>query len=248
MNAFADRFSGAFSGRSFDFAALLKTNDISAPVQKHLVNVYSTLAATVLVAAVGVAADVAFNLAGALSGIGVIGLIFYLMFIDRNATPKRLAVLLGIAFTMGVNTGPLVSLALDVNPWLVATAFFGTSVIFACFTGSALLEKRRSYFFLYSAMSSAVLCLSLVQLANIFVRSASLYSVELYMGLLLFCGYVLVDTQMIIEKASLGDRDFVLHSLDLFLDFVSIFVRLLVVLLKNADDKKRREDERKRQR
>ncbi|ETV99859.1 hypothetical protein H310_07895 [Aphanomyces invadans] len=242
FQSMADRFSN----RAFDFAALLKTNDISAAVQKHLVNVYTTLATTLLVAAIGVVADIKFTLAGALSGLGVIGLLFYLHFIHINDTPKRLSVLYAIAFATGVNTGPLVSIALDVNPMLVATALFGTSVIFACFTGSAMLEKRRSYFFLYSAISSAILCLSLIQLVNIFVRSSAVYTVELYAGLLIFCGYVLLDTQMIIEKASLGDRDFVLHSLDLFLDFVSIFVRILVVLLKNAENKDN--DRKRRQR
>ncbi|RHY31042.1 hypothetical protein DYB32_006227 [Aphanomyces invadans] len=229
FQSMADRFSN----RAFDFAALLKTNDISAAVQKHLVNVYTTLATTLLVAAIGVVADIKFTLAGALSGLGVIGLLFYLHFIHINDTPKRLSVLYAIAFATGVNTGPLVSIALDVNPMLVATAF-------------AMLEKRRSYFFLYSAISSAILCLSLIQLVNIFVRSSAVYTVELYAGLLIFCGYVLLDTQMIIEKASLGDRDFVLHSLDLFLDFVSIFVRILVVLLKNAENKDN--DRKRRQR
>jgi FtsH-binding integral membrane protein len=113
----------------------------------------------------------------------------------------------------------------------------GAAVIFACLTGCALLEKRRSYLILYSAMSSAILSLVLVHLANVFARSTAIYTVELYMGLLLFCGFVLVDTQEIIEKATLGDRDVVKHSLDLFLDFAQLFARLLVVLIKNSGKK-----------
>ncbi|RHY76686.1 hypothetical protein DYB30_008089 [Aphanomyces astaci] len=104
----------------------------------------------------------------------------------------------------------------------------GTSVVFGCFTCSALLEKRRSYFFLYSAMSSAILCLSLVQLVSIVAPSSAMYKMELYVVLLIFSGCVLLDTEKIIEKASLGDRDFVRHSLCLFLDFVAFFVRLLI--------------------
>ena len=46
----------------------------------------------------------------------------------------------------------------------------------------------------------------------------------------MFCGLVLFDTQMIIEKHSRGDDDYIWHSVDLFIDFVEIFRRLLVIL------------------
>ena len=46
----------------------------------------------------------------------------------------------------------------------------------------------------------------------------------------MFCGLVLFDTQMIIEKYSRGDNDYIWHSVDLFVDFVAIFKRLLVIL------------------
>ena len=44
------------------------------------------------------------------------------------------------------------------------------------------------------------------------------------------CGFVLFDTQMIIEKRRAGDKDFVAHSMDLFIDFIGIFRRLVVLL------------------
>ncbi|CAK4088210.1 unnamed protein product [Aphanomyces euteiches] len=233
-----DAFMNHFTTKSFDFAALLKTNDISASVQKHLAKVYTTLAITVLVAAAGVLADMMFDLVGIISSIASFALVIALAVMDTRDVTKRLNVLMGIAFTTGVNLGPLISLALDVHPMIVVSAFLGTAVVFACFTGSAMLEKRRSYFYLYAAISSGVLCLTLLQLINIFVKSHAMYTMELYMGLLIFCGYVLVDTQMIIEKASLGDRDFVSHTLELFLDFVSLFVRVLLILLEKAKDDK----------
>ena len=46
---------------------------------------------------------------------------------------------------------------------------------------------------------------------------------------------------MIIEDAYTGRKDFVAHALDLLIDFVAIFVRLLVILTRNANKKERRD-------
>eukprot|EP00292_Cryptomonas_paramecium_P033799 CAMPEP_0113729794 /NCGR_PEP_ID=MMETSP0038_2-20120614/42773_1 /TAXON_ID=2898 /ORGANISM="Cryptomonas paramecium" /LENGTH=77 /DNA_ID=CAMNT_0000661727 /DNA_START=575 /DNA_END=808 /DNA_ORIENTATION=- /assembly_acc=CAM_ASM_000170 len=70
--------------------------------------------------------------------------------------------------------------------------------------------------------------------------SSGLYEVELFGGLLIFIGYVVFDTQMIIEDASAGRKDFVRHALDLLLDFVAVFVRLLVILARNSEKKERK--------
>ncbi|KAG8476846.1 hypothetical protein CXB51_030431 [Gossypium anomalum] len=64
----------------------------------------------------------------------------------------------------------------------------------------------------------------------------------IYLGLLVFVGYMIVDTQDIIEKAHLGDLDYVKHSLTLFTDFVAVFVRILIIMLRRA--RKRRKGER----
>ena len=41
---------------------------------------------------------------------------------------------------------------------------------------------------------------------------------------------MLFDTQLIIERKENGDDDYIRHSIDLFLDFVAIFRRLLIIL------------------
>jgi FtsH-binding integral membrane protein len=70
--------------------------------------------------------------------------------------------------------------------------------------------------------------------------------VELYLGLLVFAGYVLFDTQLVVERASAGDFDTVGHALDLFVDFVAVAVRVLVILLRNADKRERDEQQQRR--
>lgn len=54
---------------------------------------------------------------------------------------------------------------------------------------------------------------------------------QLYFGLLVFVGYIVVDTQDIIEKAHYGDLDYVKHALTLFVDFVGVFVRILIIMV-----------------
>jgi FtsH-binding integral membrane protein len=52
----------------------------------------------------------------------------------------------------------------------------------------------------------------------------------LWGGLLLFCGFIMWDTQMIIEKKRRGDSDYIAHSVDLFIDFIHIFRKVVILL------------------
>lgn len=48
------------------------------------------------------------------------------------------------------------------------------------------------------------------------------------------CGFVLYDTQLIIEKRRHGDKDFISHSVDLFVDLLGIFRRLVIILIQKV--------------
>ena len=54
---------------------------------------------------------------------------------------------------------------------------------------------------------------------------------QLYFGLLVFLGYMVYDTQEIIERAHHGDMDYIKHALTLFTDFVAVLVRVLVIMV-----------------
>lgn len=125
---------------------------------------------------------------------------------------------------------------------VLLTAFLGTAAIFLCFSGAALLARRRSYLFLGGMLSSVLAVFATMRLVTWFTGGgAALFEAELYLGLLVFLGYVLYDTQLAVEKAEAGDRDTVRAAQDLFIDFMAVFVRLLVILLRNAG--KRDEEE-----
>ncbi|RUS26464.1 inhibitor of apoptosis-promoting Bax1-domain-containing protein [Jimgerdemannia flammicorona] len=126
----------------------------------------------------------------------------------------------------------------------VLLALTSSVLIFACFTVCAVLAERRTMIYLGALLSSAVSLLFWTSLANSFIGSRMLWSAELYVGLLVFAAYIIFDTQLIVEKASLGNLDVAGHCVELFVDLVAIFVRILIIISKSRDDEKRKERER----
>jgi len=117
-------------------------------------------------------------------------------------------------------------------------------MIFASFTGVALFAPDGQYLFLGGTLLSGLSTLFWLGLINLFFQSQLLFQVYIWGGLLLFCGFIVWDTQMIIEKKRRGDGDFIGHSLDLFIDFMQVFRKVLILLMQKDDNsnKKRRRD------
>lgn len=83
-----------------------------------------------------------------------------------------------------------------------------------------------------------------LSLFNLFFGSMGILNLQLYLGLLVMCGFVLYDTQLIVEKAKSGNLDYLSHAIELFIDFVGIFIRLVIILTKNSKEEKK--DDRRR--
>jgi len=215
-------------------------------VQQHLARVYSTLALTLLTTCVGVVVDLRFHLGGTLSAIA--GILLLVSLGMQQDVQTRVAMLGGYGFLQGLSLGPLIALAIRVDPAILVTALLGTLTVFTCFSLSAIYSPRRSYLYLGASLGSALSFLCVLSLVSFFWRPVFLHSVELYFGLAVFCAFILYDTQLMIEKAELGSDDFVHHALELFLDFLGIFIRLLIILLENSQNKKKDEDKKKSRR
>lgn len=228
--------------RNINFDALFKFSHISASTQEHLKRVYASFALCMLVAALGAYINVVTHLFqfSLLTGLGSLGLMIWLTATphSRETEQKRLGMLAGFAFLTGINLGPLLQMCIAINPSIIPTAFLGTATVFACFSLSALYARRRSFLYLGGFLLSGLTLMLLSSLVNAFVGSAWLFTANLYLGLMLMCGFVLFDTQLIIEKAESGDKDYIWHCVDLFLDFVNIFRELLMILGMNENKKK----------
>jgi len=179
------------------------------------------------------------SLGGTLSSIGCVILMMCLaMDRDKADYQRRIGMLALYGFLQGCSLGTLIGMAIQMDPAILVTAFLGTTTIFLCFSMSAIYSSRRSYLYLGAMLSSATMFLCVLSLLSIFWRPVWMFSFQLYFGLAIFSAYVIYDTQLIIEKAGAGSDDFVWHALELFIDFVQIFVRILIILMQNSQKKK----------
>ncbi|XP_010531677.1 PREDICTED: bax inhibitor 1 isoform X4 [Tarenaya hassleriana] len=245
-----DAFSSFFytqSSDSWTYDSLKSLHQISPVVQQHLRQVYLTLCCALVAAAIGAYLHLLWNVGGLLTMFGCLGSMIWLLSTPPFEERKRVALLMASALLQGASIGPLVELTVSLDPSILVAAFVGTALVFGCFSAAALLSRRREYLYLGGFLSSGLSILVWLHLfSSVFGGSAAIFEFELYVGLVLFVGYVVVDTQAIVERAHLGDLDFVKHSLTLFSDFASLFVRLSIILLKNSVDKRSNKKKKKR--
>jgi FtsH-binding integral membrane protein len=225
----------------------LKFGRLEKTVKVHLQNVYVSMGLALLACAAGSYVHMYTKIitAGILPTIGTFVAMITMLMMAPTAEnqPKRFALLLTTAFLCGISQGPLLELVVEVDESIVMTAFLATSLIFLCFSVSALLSEDRKWIAMGGILLSSLSWLVLFGFLNIFFQSQLIYQVSVYFGLFIFCGFVLYDTQLIVEKARRGDNDYIAHCLDLFLDFLNIFRYLLIIL---TDKEVKRDNRRKK--
>ncbi|KRY70524.1 putative Bax inhibitor 1 [Trichinella pseudospiralis] len=188
---------------------------IEKPVQTHLRRVYFSLSASLLAAAAGAYVHLFTDFISG-SVWSVLGSLVLLITINATIHTRenelyRFLALMAFSALSGLSTGPLLDFVISVNASLIVTAFMVTAVLFGTLLG----------------MLSAMCWVSMF---NMFIRSPALFQVNLYTGLAVMCGFIVYDTQLIMEKKRMGDNDYIRHSVDLFIDFIGIFRRTLIVL------------------
>jgi len=162
---------------------------------------------------------------------------------DKENTAKRLAIYGAFTAMQGLMLADFAAVITYIDRSIPLTALLGTTAVFACFAAFALLSRRRSMLYLGGVLSSGLTILVLLGFLRSFF-SFGVSSLELYGGLALFVGYVVFDTQLVVEKADAGSTDFVWHATTLYLDFINIAIRIAIVLARNKEDNDRRKARR----
>lgn len=158
--------------------------------------------------------------------------------------------LMAFGGAIGASLAPLISLAVDVDPALVLSAAMVTVAIFGTFTFIAMLTSDRPMLYIGSMLMSALGWMFFAGMVNTLLGSNTLFmTVEVFFGLFIFCGFVIFDTQILIARAeeklafggALNTDDAATAAVRLFLDAVNIFVRVLIILMRNSQKKERKE-------
>jgi hypothetical protein len=223
-----------------DYAAGSAGADFAAQRNRVLRNTYWLLALslvpTVLGAWLGMATGIGYVFTGWLRLVVFLGGAFAFMWaIQKNRNSGAgVALLLGFTFFMGVMLSSLLGFVLGMKNGeaVVMTAVGGTAGVFAVMaTLASVIKRDLSGLGRWLAVGAAITFVGFIAcgLLAMFSSSASL---PLLMGLcalsiIVFSLYMLYDIKQIIDG---GETNYVMATLELYLDIYNVFQSLLVLL------------------
>lgn len=223
-----------------DYAAGSAGEDFAAQRNRVLRNTYWLLALslvpTVLGAWLGMATGIGYVFTGWLRLVVFLGGAFAFMWaIQKNRNSGAgVALLLGFTFFMGVMLSSLLGFVLGMKNGeaVVMTAVGGTAGVFAVMaTLASVIKRDLSGLGRWLAVGAAITFVGFIAcgLLAMFSSSASL---PLLMGLcalsiIVFSLYMLYDIKQIIDG---GETNYVMATLELYLDIYNVFQSLLVLL------------------
>jgi len=148
-------------------------------------------------------------------------------------------------FLQGISLGSLISIAIEIDPMIPIVALSWTIIVFIGFSISAFFFPRRLHMYLGSFLFMSLIFLLVVGLTDMFWCPVLFnYQIQVYFGLVVFCLFIVYDTQYMIHKIKTNSIDPVTHALDIFQDFISIFIRILLILMdKEKSSKKKKNKE-----
>ncbi|KAJ1613094.1 Bax inhibitor-1 [Cryptosporidium canis] len=240
----------ATSSRKSQFSGnFLNSSDLTSAQQTHLLKMYSSIIAGSFVTVFGVTAFIngIVRLHSFVSFLLGIGVTFYLTGSSSNRSSlslTRLASFLLLCFVIGNGLGPIILFGNYVNPVIIPTALATTCIIFVSLSFAVLFTKKRLSLYTTSFIFTTIAYLGLVSFFNIFTRSKFVDSLLSYAFVMVYSFYIYYDTQKTLEAVAYGEKDFLLHSIQLYLDAVNLFTRIVVVLIKKHQE----EEEKNRKR
>jgi len=151
------------------------------------------------------------------------------LYCKKNVYPLNMYFLFLFITVMSIQMGIVAALyAASGRSVIVLEAFVITTAIFFTLSAYAHISKT-DFSFLYGFLFAALMANICLGLFTIFLGNFdALHYVYCVFGILIFCGYILYDTNQIIHK--MGCDDYLIASVELYLDFLNLMLAVLEVL------------------
>ena len=220
---------------------LFNTHNLSDRTSKYLTEVYSTMLKGLLITGLSCFVGTYFlefimKLFFILAA-STFFLVIYMTFSQNNTNKMNLFYL--FSCLEGLTISPLVFNAHLIDTTIVPSAIALTIITFGTFTYLSMYTNKRNILYFGGIASTILTVLCISSFVNLFLQSSILFQIDIYLGLVLFCFYIIYDTQMVIQEFEMGQNDIVHHAMTFYLDFLNIFIRILIILMKNSKKKKK---------
>ncbi len=165
----------------------------------------------------------------------IVAVFLVVPFIGANP-PKSAAILAlcGFAALMGLSMAVIFAVYTMAS---IFTAFMGASVLFGVMSFYGYFTKK-DLSGLGSLLFVGLIAIIIASVINIFIGSTVMQMVISAIGIVIFLGFTAYDTQQVREAVSV-DSDTsveVLGALNLYLDFINLFINLLQLFGVKQDD------------
>ena len=175
-------------------------------------------------------------------GILMIGLLIMALFARKSIIPRRFSMNFVYLFTFidGILMSPIIRYYVgSMGTNMVISILLATAVIFGGLAFVANRSESGKFLRLGPSLFIGLIVLLIMSIINIFI-SGSMYNIIISIfGIIIFSSYILYDVSLIkseIEYGVINDRDDLsIHVLNLYLDFINIFIDLLR-LVKELND------------
>jgi protein lifeguard len=171
----------------------------------------------------------AFTVVSAIGSIGsLIGLMFY-----KDQYPMNIHLLSLFTLCESLLVGVICAMYQQVGYGdLIVQAFAITTMVFILLTYFA--ASTHVDFTPYMGLFVALLISMMVWSFFCMLFGVSTGAIYAWVGVLVFSGFIVIDTQMIIYK--FGYDDYIVASIELYLDIINMFLYILRILTSSRDD------------
>lgn len=146
------------------------------------------------------------------------------LIIKKEETPTNFYLLFAFTVTEGLSLGIVVTFY-DVD--LVLKSLLITTVVFLSLTAYTMQSKYD--FSTWGASLFAFLWILIIGgIIQMFLWSEAFEFVLSIGGALIFCGFIIFDTHMIMHK--LSPEEYIMASVNLYLDFINLFLYILRIM------------------